>query len=468
MPIPIAQTDSDFSALRNFRQQLYPLLGPRKDVLFELMDAVIQTPQARSFAELSLAPACTRQWHSIYKALDAPVRQPTVAEISVEPTAPSPVQAVQAFCAEQLPTEGVAHFAIDVSGVRRMRSPTLEERLYYHGAKREAPGTGMVVGLPYSFAAWVPKRGGSFAPPVHLQRLQPGETAVEVAVAQVRWLGFYLPTELDWRVALDGAYGNRKFFTPLQDKAVQVVARSRDDRVLYRRADPSDYGGHGRHAVFGKAFRFRDPSTWGPPDEVATFFDEAHGQVEMELWRDLGTRGNGSFVASDVIRSRIHVEREKPPKAHWYQAWNGKPEQAVSLRQWYDTMAHRWGIEPANRFRKERLYAELPKVQKERRSDHWLLQVQLLEWMLYLAMGAVLATQKVLPWQKAQSADKITPNRVIESLAEHLSEVGTPAQPVLRRGKAPGWPVGKVRSAPKRYKLTPKSRKKARLVSKRE
>ena len=142
MLIQMAQVDSDFSPLRQFRQQVYPLLGPRKDVLFELMDAVIQTPHARSFAELALAPACTRKYHSIYKALDAPVRQPTVAEITVEPAAPSPVQAVQAFCAEQLPTDRVAQFAIDVSGVRRMRSPTLQERQYYHGAARARPWHG--------------------------------------------------------------------------------------------------------------------------------------------------------------------------------------------------------------------------------------------------------------------------------------------------------------------------------------
>ena len=323
----------------------------------------------------------------------------------------------------------------------------------------------MVVGLPYSIAAWVPGRGGSFAPPVHLHRLEPGETAVEAAVAQVRWLGFYLPTGLDWRAGLDGAYGNRKFFTPLQDKDVQVVARTRADRVLYRRADPAKYHG-GRKAVFGDKFRLRDPSTWGPPDEVASFSDPAHGQVELELWRDLGMRGNGTFVASEVIRSRIHTEREKPPDARWYQAWNGKPEQRVSLREWYETSAQRWGIEPANRFRKERLYAELPKVQTAARSDHWLLQVQLIEWMLYLAAPAVVATQKVLPWQQPQSADKITPNRVIESLAGHFSEVGTPAQPVLPRGKAPGWPAGKARTAPAKYKLTPKRRKKAQKLSK--
>ena len=124
--------------------------------------------------------------------------------------------------------------------------------------RARVPGTGMVVGLPYSIAAWVPGRGGSFAPPVHLHRLEPGETAVEAAVAQVRWLGFYLPTGLDWRAGLDGAYGNRKFFTPLQDKDVPVVARTRADRVLYRRADPAKY--HGVGECHERTKRFYDGS----------------------------------------------------------------------------------------------------------------------------------------------------------------------------------------------------------------
>ena len=63
-----AQTD--FNRLRAFRQHAYQLFQHRRDAFFELLDAVIQTPAARSFAELSLAPAFTRQWHSLYKALD--------------------------------------------------------------------------------------------------------------------------------------------------------------------------------------------------------------------------------------------------------------------------------------------------------------------------------------------------------------------------------------------------------------
>jgi hypothetical protein len=51
-----------------------------------------------------------------------------------------------------------------------------------------------------------------------------------------------------------------------------------------------------------------------------------------------------------LIGSQIHTERESPPDPHWYAAYNGKPEQPVTACDWYDTITHRWCIEPANRF----------------------------------------------------------------------------------------------------------------------
>ena len=158
------------------------------------------------------------------------------------------------------------------------------------------------------------------------------------------------------------------------------------------------------------------------------------------------------------LDSGNHRAAHQPPAAHWYLAWNGKPEQVVTARHWYETIAHRWGIEPANRFRKERLYAELPKVRQAASSDHWLLAVQLIEWQLYLARGEV--TQKVLPWQSPQASNQLTPNRVMQSLPGHLLEVGTPVRPVRPRGKSPGWPAGRKRSAPEQFQLRTKSRKK--------
>jgi hypothetical protein len=271
---------------------------------------------------------------------------------------------------------------------------------------------------------------------------------------------------MDWRVALDGAYGNREFFAPLQGQAVQVVARTRCDKVFYRRADPRAYAGKGRRAVFGEAFRCKPPQTWGTADESASFSDERHGQVELRMWRGLGFRKQGKFVAVDVLRSQIHLEKAKPPNAHWYVVYNGKPEQGMGARLWYETISHRWMIEPANRFRKERLYAELPKVREAESSDHWLMAMQLLEWQLYLAKPAV--KEKCLPWQKPLAAEKMTPNRVMQSLPLNYSQVGTPVGEVRQRGKSPGWPRGRERKPVVKYKMVAESGKKAIRVSMKE
>lgn len=449
MSNPIPQPN--FTSLREFRQQSYDALDHCKDAFFELLDAVIQTSSARSFAELALAPACQHQWPSLYKAIE---------QVSYQQ------QTLDELCLARVPTTQVAHFAIDVTNIRRMCSPTLKDRCYCHGAAREVGGRGVVIGLPYSILAWESGRGSSFAPPVNIQRLAPEQKATAVAVAQVLWLSCTAPEPLEWRAALDGAYGNREFFAPLAEKAVQVVARTRSDAVLARLASPDQYGGRGRYPIFGPDFRCKDAQTWGAPDEETSFDDPQHGRVQLQLWRGLGLRKKGGLTPVELIRSRIHTERAQPPAAHWYLAHNGKPEQVITARQWYETIVHRWGIEPANRFRKERLYAELPKVRQAASSDHWLMAVQLIEWQLYLARNQV--REKVLPWQKPQPGNQLTPNRVLQSLPDHLSEVGTPVRLVQARGKSPGWPKGRKRSIPKKYKLTPKNRKKAMQVSKSE
>jgi len=185
MTNPTAQPH--FTRLRRFRQQAYQSFTHCKDAFFALLDAVLQTPHAGSFAALSLAPAFDRQWPSAYQALQQ-VRYDA--------------QELRDLWLAQSPLERVAHLPIDVTGIRRLRSPTLQERCYYHGAARAVGGRGVLIGLPYSIAAWAPERGSSFAPALHLQRLQPGQTAVAVALEQVLWLGLHTPSALDWRAPL--------------------------------------------------------------------------------------------------------------------------------------------------------------------------------------------------------------------------------------------------------------------------
>lgn len=447
-------TQSHLNALTSFRQQAYALLQNQRDVLFELTDAIIQTPAARSYAELSLAPACTRQWPSLYSALAAGTLEPA---------------GLRALCLQQVPREKARrHFALDVMALRRMHSPTLQERVFCHGAQREVGGQGVIIGLPYSLLVYVEARGSSWAPAVHTQRVKPGESAVEVALTQVSWLATKLSADSPPEIALDGGYGNRKFFAGLRGVRGFATARLRNDRVLYQLPVAPPSGGQrkpGRPQKYGPEFRFAEPATWPTPDEVCEFADPQYGRVRLELWAALRFRIKQEIVDIAVVRSQIHLEKDKPPAPHWYGVHNGTSEK-TTLARVFECVTQRWPIEPANRFRKERLYAELPKVRDAASSDLWLQLVQVVEWELYLWRPA--AADAHLPWQAPLPAAQLTPGRVIRSLSENLARVGTPVAAALPRGKSPGWPAGRHRTVPPRYRLESKRRKKALAMSKNE
>src|SRR5581483_862282 len=212
------------------------------------------------------------------------------------------------------------HFALDVMAVRRMHSPTLQERVFCHGAQREVSGHGVIIGLPYSLLAYVEQRGSSWAPTLHTQRVKPGESAVEVALTQVGWLATQLPADNPPEIALDGGYGNLKFFAGLRGLRCFATARLRNDRVLYQRpAAPPDGSQRkpGRPLKYGPEFRFATPRTWPAPTEVCEFTDPQYGRVRLELWAALRFRVKAEIVALAVVRSQIHLEQAKPPAPHW-------------------------------------------------------------------------------------------------------------------------------------------------------
>ena len=61
--------DMNSEALKEFRQAAYELLTKAKDATFELMEAVMTMRNAACLAEFSLSPLFTRQWSSVYEAL---------------------------------------------------------------------------------------------------------------------------------------------------------------------------------------------------------------------------------------------------------------------------------------------------------------------------------------------------------------------------------------------------------------
>ena len=57
--------------LRAFRTRIYGCFGPRRDALFELLDAAIASGLVPSLVHLSLEGLYRRRWGSVYAALAA-------------------------------------------------------------------------------------------------------------------------------------------------------------------------------------------------------------------------------------------------------------------------------------------------------------------------------------------------------------------------------------------------------------
>jgi hypothetical protein len=60
----------NFNTLKQVRQQISRCFERSRNALFNVSDALLSEPQARSLPKLSLSPFFTRQWHSVYEALE--------------------------------------------------------------------------------------------------------------------------------------------------------------------------------------------------------------------------------------------------------------------------------------------------------------------------------------------------------------------------------------------------------------
>ncbi len=256
-------------------------------------------------------------------------------------------------------------------------------------------------------------------------------------------------------VACDGKYGNAGFLRRNQGKRCGLVARLRCDRVLYGPPPPRKPKQRGRNKLHGQRFAFKEPETWGEPDAVSELEDPYWGNVRLERWHNRHEK-KGADVPYDVVRANVHLEREKPPTALWL-AWlppQPVPEgRTIAVQTLWRAYEARWPIEPGLHFRKATLGWTMPRFQSKEAGDRWTWLTALATWMIFLARTIV--ADAPLPWQKAQQ--RLTPQRVQQSIRPIFALIGTPARPPIRRGISPSWPKGKRRTPKPRYLVVKKT-----------
>jgi hypothetical protein len=435
-----------FNNLIEFRQNIYDhVLTKCKDAQFELVDALLLSAPIHSFPELSCSPAFRRQWHSAYTAVEDGRQDQAWLED---------------YLVQLLPSDDWLVFPLDTTAWPHTAAQTMSDRQYVHSGSDTGLGSPVVVGHPYSVLAWAPERNTSWAPPLSIHRVPSEKTDVEVGVEQVKQLCRERQVEMHHffhLIVADGKYGNHSFLGPLKGEPCGILARMRCDRVLHK--PPGEYSGRGRPRVHGERFAFKEPETWGEPQETVELEDEKWGQVRLRRWDGLHARQDVKTVFS-VLLVETHLERESPPRPLWlaYQPpSHQQPEEQSVVRLWR-SYEHRWPVEPGTRFRKQSLAWTLPRFQDADACTRWTLLVTLAQWQLFLARELI--TDQPLPWQRAQ--EKPTPERVLQGLGGLFSQIPTPARAPKARGKSPGWPKGRSRARRERQRVVKKSKKKVK------
>jgi len=435
-------TKEYINKLIEFRQAVYQHgILARRDAMFDLLDALICEGSVSSFAMLSQSKQFQRKWPSLYAAVED-------GEIDRE--------WLRTFQAQQVPHQGLCIFPLDGSPWPRPRSRVLEDRQYVYQASSDVNGGTVTVGYPYSLLEWCAEPHSSWSLPVDARRVPSTQTAQEVGAEQIQALAkarraYFEALDI---IAADGKYGNAGFLRSVKGLRCAILARLRADRVLHGPPPPPDPHRKGRHRIHGERFAFKKPDTWGEPAEVLELEDAYWGKVRLERWSQLHEK-KGADVPYDVIRACVHLEREKLPAALWL-AWLAParfPEgMTITIETIWRAYISRWPVEAGIHFRKETLGWTLPRFQSKETGDRWTELTALACWMIFLARPIV--DDDPYPWQKAQH--RLTPQRVQQSIRPIFELIGSPACPPKIRGKAPGWPKGRRRTAKQRYKVVKK------------
>jgi hypothetical protein len=435
-------TKENVNKIIEFRQAVYENgMLSRRDAMFDLLDALISEGQVSSFAMLSQSSRFQRKWSSLYAAIED-------GELDSEWLRKNLVQ--------QVPQQGICVFPLDGSPWPRPRSRVLDDRQYVYQASSDVNGGTVTIGYPYSLLEWCVEPHSSWSLPVDVRRVPSTQTAQEMGAVQIKALAEAREacSEALDIIAADGKYGNAGFLRTVKGLHSGIVVRLRCDRVLYG-PPPPPTGKKGRPRVHGERFAFKEPETWGSPDEVIEFEDPHWGKVRLARWYQMHEK-KGADVPYDVIRACVHLERERPPKALWL-AWLAPSELPAGMTITAETIwrayISRWPVEPGIHFRKETLGWTMPRFQTKEAGDRWTELTAISCWMIFLARPIVEDTP--LPWQKPQQ--RLTPQRVQQSIRPIFALIGSPARPPKLRGISPGWPKGRPRTPKQRHKVVKKT-----------
>ena len=215
-----------FNTWQQVRQQMYGCFERSADALFNLSDALLSEPQARSLPELSLSVFFQRRWPSVYEALQD-------GRINVERLRELFVQALL----ENRPTDELIWLGLDRSSMQRLEAASSRDRGMISLPNMPHATKPVSVGWQFSTLMLLPEQPSSWVGILEQRRIGSEHTAIEVGIEQLRAV---LPQVQRRPVILlaDRWYATASFVRACHELGCQALIRLKRNRKLYRAAPP--------------------------------------------------------------------------------------------------------------------------------------------------------------------------------------------------------------------------------------
>lgn len=436
------------AVLRGFRTEFYACLTSRADELFELEDALLCTDgPVKTLVGLTLAPEHQRGHGALYDAINH-------GQIEVE-------RLQRAIACLPLPRtdDGRLVLAVDVSPWLRPDAATCPDRSFCHTYGRGRSADQMIPGWPYSVIAALEPGRTSWTALLDAQRLAPGADVAAVTATQVRECVTRLIEASAWRagdppilMVFDAGYDLARLAYLLRDLPLQVLGRTRSDRVMYQAPLPPElWAATGPEPRHGPEFVYGDPGTWSSPEREtlntstrygtvrALAFDRLHPKLTR---RAAWSEHTGTLPVIEGTVIRLEVERMPTggackPLWLWFSATALTSEQVDQLWQAY---LRRFDIEHTFRMLKQTLGWTRPRLRSPDAADRW-------TWMIIAAytqlrLARALATDLRRPWERPYPPERLTPARVRRGFRNLRAKCPSPAGAPKPSRPGPGRPKG--------------------------
>lgn len=237
-----------FNTLESFRQQVYSCFERSRDALFNLCDALVSEPPARSLPELSLSAFFPRRWPSVYEALqDGRINTDRLRQVFVQ------------ALIESDPSEEPVWLGLDSSSMQRLEASSNRDRGMMYVPNMPHATNPVSVGWQFSTVMLLPEHPSSWVGVLEQRRITTEQSAIGVGIEQLRSVVPLISRPVI--VLADRWYAVERVVGACRELGCSALIRLKRNRKLYRAAPSRKPNQRGAPCKQGPLFQGTCPET---------------------------------------------------------------------------------------------------------------------------------------------------------------------------------------------------------------